>query len=147
MRTRTRIDSRRCVYNLQKDGSLVNGHRWPSILQSHDDNEPLAVLVSPEASMSHQRLPEAIPLEGKYDWTSRRDDRREYSNASLEVLSPQTLDQYKIPYYWDTPKLGVYYYKTHHLVILKADEIFVVLGRKRPHYCTISYRARSEDTL
>lgn len=102
----TRIDPRRCVYSLQEDGSRVDGHRWPSVLQSHHDSEPLAVLVSPEESMSYQSSLVAIPLKGKYDWTSRRDDRREYPKASLEVLSPQTLDVYKIPYYWDTPKFG-----------------------------------------
>lgn len=48
-----------------------------------------------------------IPLEGKYVWNSTTNDHPEYPKASLEILSPQTLDEYKIPYYWDTPKPGV----------------------------------------
>ena len=95
------------VYKLQKDGSVIEGIRWPSILQSHCSSEPLPVLVFFEAARSDQKLPAMISLEGKYVWNSAANDHPEYPRASLEILSPQTLDEYRIPYYWDNPKPGV----------------------------------------
>ncbi|XHG04030.1 hypothetical protein AWENTII_007312 [Aspergillus wentii] len=93
-------------YRLQKDGSLIEGRNWQSILQSNSSHEPLFILASPGQTESVNRSLSTIPLEGKYSIEASTTDDKGYPRASTDVLSPETLDAYNIPYYWDFPKAG-----------------------------------------
>lgn len=107
------IDQRDCVYTLQNSNSLIEARHWQSILHSHPDNEPLLILLDIAASKPNpERIPVIIPLEGKYSSTKAEDlteeeNTTEYPTVSTADLSPKTLDEYKLPYYWDSPTPGV----------------------------------------
>jgi hypothetical protein len=98
-----RINSRNWVYRLQSNGSLIDAHCWRSLLLSHSDNELLCILAVSEEAKSSKRLPIPIPLEGKYSSnTSQTDTTALWPRARVEILSPKTLEAYKLPYYWDS---------------------------------------------
>ncbi|KAF5859391.1 hypothetical protein ETB97_002898 [Aspergillus alliaceus] len=101
-----RVDYRRYMYTLQKDGRVIDGRQWPLILQSHNYSEPLCVLMSHRVPPSSEGLPATIPLEGKYEWDSPKDDPSKYLRADTEILDQKTLDEYRLPYYWDAPERG-----------------------------------------
>ncbi|KAE8372474.1 hypothetical protein BDV26DRAFT_98978 [Aspergillus bertholletiae] len=100
------VDHQCYTYTLQNDGSVIDGRQWPLILKSHNYSEPLCVLMSHRAPPS-SGFPATIPLEGKYKWNSPKDDSSKYVRADTEVLDQRTLDEYKLPYYWDATKRGV----------------------------------------
>ncbi|KAE8356115.1 hypothetical protein BDV28DRAFT_145460 [Aspergillus coremiiformis] len=96
------IDPKRYVFKCQKDSSIIDGRFWPSLI--HSFREPLYVLMSPQEPQASESLPLTLPLEGRYGGDTSQQDATEHIRASTAILSDKTLDAYRLPYYWDSPR-------------------------------------------
>ncbi|KAL4931750.1 uncharacterized protein BDV17DRAFT_226384 [Aspergillus undulatus] len=107
------IDTRNWVYKLEADGSLIDAHRWRSLLQSHDD-KLLAILASPkqsETKPSAKFVPELRYPSGVSDILKQLDQRMlEHHERRLRAMDPSDGFKHRIytdhpyqyidPYYW-----------------------------------------------